>query len=334
MNSRDTWKGAPDLITRYDTAKVAPRDRFEFWREAVCNSFVQLGCDTPQQAGFAGKLEIARHSTVSISKVNGTAHIVERRKRDIRAAADDFFLLSLQTKHTSRISQFGNVSVLQPGDMALYDSTHPYSLELSDDFAKTVVQLPRDRLLARLPNAQMMGGTRIDGQSGIGKLVRENILAFSQHVDPDQPTVAALLQDTLIDLIATGLATGIGTTAELSSPEQHILLRARSYIGANLGDPDLDRNAVAAKIGMSVRRLSDIFAKDGVSIAEDIRTKRLAAVAENLRAPQFDGLTISEIAMKFGFSNLQHFSTLFRSVHGMTPKQYRSTGVVPRLGRD
>lgn len=312
-----------DKISRYRTSEVAPRDRFAFWREAVCNSFVRLGCDTTHRVGFHGELEIARHSTLSISNVGGSGHSVQRRKRDIRAASDEFFLLSLQREHTSRISQFGNTAVLQPGDMALYDSTHPYSLDLSDGFVKTVVQLPRDRLLARLPNAPMMGGTRIDGQSGIGKLVRENILAFSQHVDPDNPTVAALLQDTLIDLIATGLATGIGFTAELSSPERHILLRARSFIGANLGNPDLDRNMVSEHVGMSVRRLNGIFAKEGLSIADDIRGKRLTAVCADLSDQRFCGLNISEIAMKNGFYNLQHFSTLFRSVYDMTPKAYR-----------
>lgn len=312
-----------DLITRYATTKVAARDRFEFWREAVCNSFVQLACDTTQRTVFEGNLEIARHSALAVSNVSGSAHMVERRKRDIRAASDDFFLLSLQRKHTSRISQFGNVSLLQPGDMALYDSTHPYQLELSEGFEKTVVQLPKEKLIARLPNAQMMGGMRIDGQTGIGKLVRENILAFSQHVDPNTPTVAALLQDTLIDLIATGLATGIGEAAKLSSPEQHVLLRARSFIGSNLGNPELDRNMVAANIGMSVRRLNAVFAKEGLSITDDIRNKRLEAIATRLSDPRFAAKTISEMAFDCGFANLQHFSTLFRSSYGVSPKAFR-----------
>lgn len=308
----------------FSTEKVAPRDRFAYWREAVCDSFVQLGCDSPEHIGFKGKLELSRHASLSIANVSGSTHAVERRKRDIRAASDAFFLLSLQREKTSRITQFGNTSVLNPGDMALYDSTHPYTLELSADFAKTVVQLPKERLLARLPNAQMMGGMRIDGQSGIGKLVRENILAFSGYINEGNATTEVLLQDTLIDLIATGLASGIGASADLSSPEEHILLRVRSYIGAHLGDPDLDRNRVADELGMSVRRLNDIFAKGGASISEEIRRKRLESVRVDLRDARFASRTISEIAMKNGFSNLQHFSNMFRSAFDITPKAYRA----------
>lgn len=313
-----------DRQTCYDTAQIAPRDRFSYWRDAVCESYVLLGCNTLKSTDFAGFLKIARHPNLSISHVGGKAHWVERRNRDIRIASEEFFLLSLQEKSTSRITQFGNSSLLRPGDMALYDSTHPYKLELGDDFAKTVVQLPKSRLLLRLPNAQMMAGVRIDGTSEIGKLVRETILAFSDLAANPNPMLQSLAQDTLIDLIATGLAAGIGETAELSTPEQHVLLRAKSFIRNHLGDPELDRNRVAGEMRMSVRRLNAIFAKTDGSIADEIRRQRLAAVTSDLRDPRFASLSISEIAIKNGFSSFPHFSTLFRSSEGCSPREYRA----------
>jgi AraC-like DNA-binding protein len=314
---------------RYSTAPLAPKDRFAYWREAVCDSFVQLGCEAPRTSDFSGNLDIARYAQLSISKVSGARHSVERRNRDIRAATQAYFLLSLQMEGGSRVSQFGNIAVLRPGDMAIYDSTQPYRLDLDDGFAKTVLQLPQDQILARLPNAQMMGGMRIDGQSGIGKLVRENILAFSHHMDAGNPTMEAMLQNTLIDLIATGLASGIGSFADLSSPEQHILLRARSYIVAHLGDPDLDRTQIAEALGMSVRRLNGIFAKEGTSISEVVRKKRLDAVASALGDPRFAAMTISEIAVSNGFCNLQHFSNLFSSTFYCSPRAYRAGESTP-----
>lgn len=307
----------------YRTADIIPGDRFAFWREAVCDSFVQLGCDAPQAIDFNGCLKIARHSVLAISEVDGTAHSVVRRKRDIRAAKGEYFLVSLQRQNTSRITQFHNQSLLKPGDMGVYDSTHPYLLELSDGFSKTVLQLPKDRLLERLPMADMMGGTRIDGQSGIGKLVRENILAFSEHMSASEGAVAALLQDTLIDLIATGLATTHGAQMDLSSPQQHLMMRARAFIASQIGDPDLDRTRVAAEVGISVRRLNGIFAEAGSSLAEEIRRKRLGSVANDLRDPRFAAMSISAVAMNCGFNNLQHFSTAFKRAFGVSPRTYR-----------
>ncbi|MBT8154665.1 hypothetical protein KMP13_12345 [Epibacterium ulvae] len=91
---------------------------------------------------------------LSISRVAGLSHTVDRRKRDIRSASDAYFLLSLQTAESSRVTQFGKTALLCPGDMALYTSTDPYSLDLSDDFSQTVVQLPAAKLIDRLPNAK------------------------------------------------------------------------------------------------------------------------------------------------------------------------------------
>ncbi|MYA88068.1 MAG: helix-turn-helix domain-containing protein [Boseongicola sp. SB0662_bin_57] len=313
-----------DHIARYSTVDIAPRDRFAFWREAVCESYVQLGCEAPKTAQFSGELSIARHSVLSISDVSGAEHSVVRRKRDIRSATEEYFLVSLQRENTSRITQFGKQSVLRPGDIGVYDSAYPYLLELGERFSKTVLQFPKDHLLDRLPVARMMGGTRIDGQSGIGKLVRENTLSLTEHLNGSDPTVAALLQDTLIDLIATGLAAGRGDVVDLSSPEQHVVMRVRSFIASHYSDPGLDRNRVAEEAGMSVRRLNGIFAKHDSSITEEIRRRRLETVAAQLRDPRYGSQSISEIALNCGFNNLQHFSTVFRTAYGTTPRAYRS----------
>lgn len=316
-----------DFQTRYNTQDVAEADRFAYWRESVCDSYVQLGCEAENHLTFRGVIDIARYSVLSISKVAGLAHRVERRKRDIRAASEAYFLLSLQTAESSSVTQFGKTAVLRLGDMALYASTAPYLLRLTDGFSQTVVQLPARKLIDRLPNADMLTARRIDGQSGIGKLVRENILAFSEHVNSPNPMLQALLQDTLIDLIATGLAAQGMDRIELSSPEQHVMLRTKSLIRANLGDPDFDRHRVAAEIGMSVRRLNDIFAKEDESISAFIRRMRLEGVAAALKDRRFERHSISEIAFQFGFSNVQNFSTLFRANYGESPRAYRLKSV-------
>lgn len=308
----------------YSTANITARDRFAYWREAVCASYVQLGCEVDRTVGFSGDLEITRHSGMSVSKVSGTAHRVIRRPHDIRASSEADFLVSLQLRNTSRLTQFGRVADLRPGDLAIYDSTQPYKLALGAGFTQTVLQFPKKRLLARLPAAQTLGGTRIDGRSDIGRLVRETALGLSAHLDSSNAAFSVLLQETLIDLVATGLAAEAGTGAELSNPDRQALLRARAFIADHLSDPDLDRDRVARATGLSVRRLNGLFHAEGTSISGEIRGSRLEAAARRLRDPRFGHLSVSDIAMCCGFSNLQHFSTLFRKTFGRSPRAYRS----------
>ncbi|QBF31476.1 helix-turn-helix domain-containing protein [Thalassococcus sp. S3] len=313
-----------DAQTRYDTNDVPPGDRLAYWRESVCASYVQLGCEVEKTPEFRGVIEIAKHNVLSISRVSGQQHRVRRRNRDIRSATESYFLLSLQTSNVSSVSQFGKTAVLRPGDMALYASTAPYTLQLTDDFSQTVVQLPASKLLERLPNAELLTACRIDGQAGIGKLVGENVLAFADHINSPNAMLQALVQDTLIDLIATGVAAHGSHKLELSSPEQHVMLRAKSFIRANLNDPNLDRNRVALDVGMSVRRLNDIFSKQDESISAFIRRMRLERVSADLSDPRYAQQTISEIAFRHGFSNSQNFSTTFRNHFGESPRSYRA----------
>lgn len=314
-----------DNRTRYDTSEVPLAERFAYWQDAVCDTYVRLGCDANERLSFSGSIDIMRHSMLSISRVGGDAHCVRRRNRDIRHATDDYFLLSLQLTESSRVSQFGKSAWLNPGDMTAYSSSDPYELQLTDNFSQIVIQLPKDRLLARFPAAELMTARKIDGNSGIGRLVRENILAFSRHVDAPNLAMRALVQETLIDLIATGIASTEGhSDVDLSSPEQQVMLRAKQFIRDNLGNSGLDRTMVSRNVGLSVRRLNAIFSKHGTSLSVAIRRARLDAIAGELTDPRFSCLSISEIACKYGFENFQYFSSAFRSSFGMSPREYRN----------
>lgn len=308
---------------RFSTSLVSGPDRFSYWREAVCDAYVQLGCEAVERQDFRGEIRLERLPNISISIVSGTAHEVHRRTRDIARSSDEYFLLSLQTRDTSRVAQSGRVAELQPGDSVLYGSTDPYVLTLSNRFQHLVVQVPKQQLLSRLPNADLLTGRKISGASEIGNLVAKSLTGFCRTLGRGSGVVQGFGQDVIVDLIATGLATLEDANFELSLPEQHIMLRARSFIQANLGDPDLDRNAVAGAAGISVRRLNEIFAKQGNSISGYIRETRLERTARDLSDPGCSWLSISEIAGKWGFGNFQHFSKVFRERYGTSPSVHR-----------
>nr|WP_246157330.1 helix-turn-helix domain-containing protein [Sneathiella litorea] len=307
----------------FDTRSVTNRDRFAYWREAVCATYVQLGCEAVERRNFKGSITLERLPQISISFVSGTSHDVIRRKQDISRATDEFFLLSLQLKKKAYLSQRERIAELGPGDFALYSSTDHYKLTLTDSFEQLVLQMPKKQLLARMPNADLLTGRRISGNSVIGKLVGQSVLGFAR-AENNNRIIQSFIQDTLIDLVATGLSSIDEGNCELSLPEQHMSLRARTFIQSNLMDPALDRNAVAQATGISVRRLNEIFMKEGYSISGFIRSARLDRAASDLKDPRFQRQSISELAMKWGFNNFQHFSRIFRETYGKPPSEFRS----------
>lgn len=308
----------------FQTSDAKVTERFSFWKEAVCDTYVQLDCEYNGQTPFEGMLVVDGYDTITYSKVRGLRHQVYRRRHNISRSNENDFLLSLQLKETAHITQRGNNSTLYPFDFVIYDSTEPYDLELTDHFRMIVLQFPKERLLSRLSNAEMLVAKKISATSDIGNFVSGNIVQLCNMLSAQKQPSQILFQEVLLDLIASSLATIEDSQFELSTPEQHILLRAKTFILSHLSNPDLDLQTVATAVGMSVRRLSEIFASNGLTIAGFIREARLNRVASELQDVRFIRQTISEIALRNGFNNIQNFSTSFRKHFNCTPSEHRN----------
>ncbi len=311
-------------MEHFSTESVTERERFSYWREAVCDAYVHLGCEIEQSAGFQGEIKLRRYPNIAVSSVSGGAHDVYRRPQDIARADEEYFLLSLQTANAADITQYGRRAELKRGDCALYCSTDPYHLSLTDDFQQLVLQVRKSDLLSRLPEAGQLTGIRIDSTSEVGGLVSDSLVKFAQTIATADPSLQSFLGDTMLDLVATGLASLRPDCArEYARPDVQTLLRTKRFVEANLGNRALNRNLVASAMGLSVRRLNQIFAAENTSLSRFIKTARLNAVAGDLRAAQLADRTITELAISRGFENMQHFSKSFRDQYQMSPRDYR-----------
>lgn len=311
----------------FSTADVRNRDRFEYWSDAVCATYVQLNCETPEPESFNGSIQLNRMSRLATSFVSGSSQTVKRRAAEIARAADGYFLVSLQLAQNGAVEQGGRTAQLQSGDFALYSSIDPYVLRLPDHFRQLVIQMPREEMLRRLPDADLLTGRLVSGRSSIGELVGRSLLDFSRSCADQGEQLSECMQDTIFDLIVTGLSSLESVKYSLNSPERQILLRANQIIKSRFADHSFNRIELAAMLGISVRRLSEVFRHSGTSIAASIREKRLQLIAERLRDGRYDRYTVSEIALGCGMNNLQHFSALFRNRFGMPPSEYRNASL-------
>ncbi|MEM5472443.1 helix-turn-helix domain-containing protein [Hoeflea sp. AS60] len=310
------------------TNTVHQRDRFAFWREAVCDTYVRLECTSNAQTNFVGEIRLNRMPRISTSFVSGSQQLVRRRKRDIGQASDDWFLLSIQLEKQGLVEQCGRRAELGYGDFALYSSSEPYDLTLPDGFRQLVVQIPKAEMLQRLPNADLLTGMTVSGATQIGGLVRDSVLRLVEAQASANAITSRCLEDSIIDLCATGLTTLRGAGDIRTASEQRLIHQADTIIAQRLRDPELDRAEIAAALSISIRRLSEVFQAEGTSVASKIREQRLAGVASDLRNPQFAGWTVSAIAMRWGLNNLQHFSRIFREQFGVSPRDYRALGLI------
>src|SRR3954463_7567499 len=103
----------PRVLT---TDAVAARERLAYWNDAVSDAYVRL--DTTAPGGdVVGDIRVDALATLVLSRVTATAQLVRRTPSLIATAAEDFFLVSIQTRGTGLVTQDGRTAQLQPGGL-------------------------------------------------------------------------------------------------------------------------------------------------------------------------------------------------------------------------
>lgn len=98
--------------------------------------------------------------------------------------------------------------------------------------------------------------------------------------------------------------------------------QAIQFINQNISQ-NIKISDIAAEIGISEIYLYKIFMKHAKKSPQQLLLAYRIQLAKNyLRNP---GLSIKTISTELGFSNPNHFSTLFKKSTGMSPKEYRTS---------
>ena len=106
----------------------------------------------------------------------------------------------------------------------------------------------------------------------------------------------------------------------MKSADEILMGKIMKVINENLSNPDLNVEMLAANVGLSrvhvhrkLKELTNLSARDFI---KNIRLQQAAALLKEKK------LTVSEVAYATGYTNLSHFSSSFKEVHGMSPKEY------------
>jgi AraC-like DNA-binding protein len=304
------------------TDEVDARDRLAYWNDAVSDAYVSLTCDTPT-ADVVGDIRIDSLATLELSRVTATAQRVRRTPSLIAGTAEDYFLVSIQTRGVGRIVQDDRVAELQPGDFALYDSTRPYELHFADDFQQYVLMLPGPTLRSQLCATHDLTARGVHGASGAGHLMIQMIRTLAADIAVLEPVAAAAVAQSVEHIVVAGLSSLAGQTApEPSAAARRAEVKAAAM--ARLRDPGLTVAALAAQLHTSASTLHRAFTGEPASIAEWIWARRLDAVRADLCDPALRHRTISDLAFAWGFSDASHFSRAFRARFGATARQVRT----------
>jgi AraC family transcriptional activator of tynA and feaB len=290
------------FCTQFDPAQIVPTD-FDRFNAAI-------------QTGELGALRFARVSCVgsgidrSFAPGLGNAHS---------------YSLIVQITGYGTLCQYGHVSRMLPGDLALCDNAAPHSHHMTERSELILVRIPAHVLNGHLPSPEQFCGRRLEGSSGTASAAAALVSNLCQRTrDGLAPAVQQHLSRQLLELAAVSYTLAFDTLSAPSTALGGRYTKARRFIEQNLRDPELGPQKIADSLNVSSRYLRMIFAGEKDCVSSYILRRRLEEVAQQLADARWRGRSICEIAFDWGFNSAPHFSRSFRERYGVSPRDYRA----------
>ncbi len=107
---------------------------------------------------------------------------------------------------------------------------------------------------------------------------------------------------------------------KMKSPDDKLLERVMNVINKNLNNSDLSVDNIAEEVGISRvhlhRKMKELTGQTPHDFIRNIRLKKAANLLGS------GNMNISEVMYSCGFSNAASFSTIFKKMYGMSPREY------------
>ena len=235
-------------------------------------------------------------------------------------------IISAHKQGSAVVSQSGRSSTIDAGQMFVLDPSQPFSIETSAIRVHSIY-LQADSVRAVLPHLDDITARPIELRSGPG-------LIFASMMD-QMFSLAPELDDCTADSLADALPHMLTTAldrADVGSGEARSRLtlihqqRIQQFAREHLRDPKLDAGMIATGVGLSVRRVYELFEPGSTSLMRWVWSERLERCRRDLSAPSLRGRPVGAIAYSWGFSDLCHFSRTFKHRFGVSPRQWRKDG--------
>jgi AraC-like DNA-binding protein len=237
----------------------------------------------------------------------------------------DGFVLGIGLSGGCMVEQSGREATVAPGEAVLTSMADP---------ADVTIALSRP-LSLRIPNA-VLRSKRVDLDHWRVRAIPRGpagllLTGYLEALWNAEALLKLDLRDAVVshvhDLIclmlgAEGDARELAERRGVRAARLSAVLRAIESRG---GDPGLSASAVAVGLGVTARYVHRLLEETGKSFSHHVLERRLENAATLLRDPRWRERRIADVALEAGFTDLSHFSRVFRRRYGATPSDVRKS---------
>ncbi len=301
----------------------ASTGRLGVWRDLIRDHFVALDVAAPRDESFRGLVRTVELGDLRVAEVASIPQSAHRTPTLARHDRDRYFQVGLLTAGAARLEQDGRECALAPGDFAVYETDRPFTWDLGtggNPWRLLVFTWPRERVVLGDVEAAALTARHLSGAEGFSGVISRMLRDLASNA----AAIGGSPRHDAADLArrVAGLAvTAAGTALPHEARPGDLTRRAQIeiYLRANLADPDLCPDGIAAAHFISTRHLHRLFAGGGRTVAQWLREERLERARRDLATSRGG---VAEISRRWGFRDPAVFSRSFKAVYGAPPSRY------------
>lgn len=309
---------------RFCTEEHPTKQRLEWLKEVIGREYANVDVGAPESTYLYNDMLIySWQQGLRLSPIKSNAIKIERLPNEPEHDSQNCYFGVLLTEGQYKLEQGGREVFLEPGEMTIYDATEPHRITTPGPFSKVLISIPRFLLDERASNISRLTATRLPTEHGAGAITASMISSTVNQLGQLNEAAFQGLSEPVLELLTLSLRDVLGQTKQMSRHRSQALTRVKQFIAFNLANTSLKADVIAAAMGLSVRYINNLFNEEGTSLMRYLTQQRLARSRHYLASSIYQHLSITEVAIQSGFSNMAHFSRIFHQAYGLSPRAYR-----------
>ncbi|MGH6895507.1 MAG: helix-turn-helix domain-containing protein [Geminicoccaceae bacterium] len=296
--------------TGFDSAAVAPVDRFEAWR-----AYMAPAQDIRPVPGGGRELSVESIGWALDDLLLGELAFSPVSYRRPGGRAGGCVLLRLYREgHASGVFDDAPFRTA-PGEIHLFDQARNSHGVTADWHRLQSIFIPYAAI--GYEPGRHPAHLRVDPASVVGRVLRAAIETLFAELPRTRQAEAGPLAAGFAGLVK-GLLLSVAPTAGSREFEAARRLAMRRYLEDNLDGPELGVTSLCAAFGASRATVYRDFAEDG-GVAHFVMRRRLKRAFRDLASGSPDRGRVRRVAERWGFACPYHFSRAFRRQFGLWP---------------
>lgn len=321
ISSKILSKGVTGL--KLSTNDIPSHQRQGWLREVICREYANVAITSAAKRAMFQNLVIYPWKNLQLSVIQSSALTIERLPQEPYLYSQDAYFAVILVAGNYLMMQNGREVFLQPGDITLYDATRPHRITCPNDFTKLIISIPRRLFRDRLAAIDHCTALRIPGAAGAGLIASNFLRSLAGQTDHLNADEFSTLSDQALDLLTLAVASVRPANYTLSGSRTLAINRIKAFIEQRLADSAINATLIAGGVGLSSRYINDLFAEEGTSLMRYVWKRRLENCRKDMLDPAHAGHRLSDIAFRWGFNDVSHFSRAFKQQFGCSPREFR-----------